>query len=211
MSSPFDVLAGSYAATWSDTPEGRGQRGEVWRVADRLFHGGDRILDLGCGTGDDALHFGDRGVEVHAIDSSRKMVEAARARGVNAHWRWMEDLATVQGRFDGAVSNFGALNCVADLVAVSRQLGRLIRPNGYVALCVMGRFSWRETARYLLEGNFAKATRRWPGKTMWRGTLITYWTGREVRRSFDPHFEFVQRVSIGNGDHQLYVLQRRVR
>ena len=77
MSSPFDVLASSYEATWSGTPEGRGQREEVWRVIDNLFPSGSRILDLGCGTGDDALHLRRRGVEVYGIDSSQKMVEVA--------------------------------------------------------------------------------------------------------------------------------------
>ena len=123
MSSPFDVLASSYEATWSATSEGRAQRNEVSNVIDDLFHPGDRILDLGCGIGDDAIHLRERGVSVWGIDSSQEMAEISRARGVEAHWRWMEDLSAVPGNLSGALSNFGALNCVARLDAVAKQLG----------------------------------------------------------------------------------------
>lgn len=209
MSSPFDVLAPSYEATWSGTPEGRGQREEVWKVIDSVFLPGTRILDLGCGTGDDALHLRGLGLEVYGIDSSQKMVEIACSRQVDAHWGWMEDLASVQGKFSGALSNFGALNCVQHLEPVAQQLSRLIRGQGTLVFCVMGRFSWRETVRFLLQGKFRKATRRWSGRTEWRGTIIRYWSSDEVRRAFESKFEFVKRVAVGRGDHQLYVFRRR--
>ena len=41
-------------------------------------------------------------------------------------------------------------------------------PADLVALCVMGRFYWRESARFLLQGKFAKAARRWRGHAVWR-------------------------------------------
>jgi len=210
MSSPFDVLASSYEATWSATPEGRGQRAEVWKVIDHLFQPGNRILDLGCGIGDDALHLRAHGVNVWGIDSSQEMAEISRTRGVEAHWLWMEDLSAVFGDLSGVLSNFGALNCVARLEPVAEQLGRLVIPGGAVALCVMGRFFWRESARFLLQGEFAKATRRWRGKAFWRGTAIRYWSSAEMRRAFGPWFEFDKRVVVGRGDHQLYVFRRRV-
>ena len=75
MTTPFDVLAPSYNALWTDTPRGREQRAAVWREIDGLFHEGDRVLDLGCGTGDDALHLMGLGVEVLGIDAAPKMVE----------------------------------------------------------------------------------------------------------------------------------------
>jgi len=210
MSSPFDVLAESYETTWSATPEGRGQRGEVWKVIDTLFRPGDRILDLGCGIGDDALHLREKGVGAYAVDSSQEMVKIACARGVDAEWRWIEDLTALPGGFSGALSNFGALNCIQHLEPVAQQLGRLVVDRGYIALCVMGQFSWRETVRFLLERKPTKAARRWQGSAMWRGTVIRYWSSREMRRAFEGEFEFIKRTSIGQGDHQLYVFRRRV-
>jgi hypothetical protein len=109
----------------------------------------------------------------------------------------------------GALSNFGALNCVASLEPVAHQLASQIPSARFVVLCVMGRFCWRETVRYLLRFDFSRATRRWWGSTMWRGKAIRYWSSRDIRKAFSGHFTLERRIAIGRGDHQLYVLRRR--
>ena len=80
----FDGMAESYDAVWTNTAVGRAQRNLVWRDVDALFRAGEQILDVGCGTGEDASHFAARGLRVHATDASPAMVAAARARGVAA-------------------------------------------------------------------------------------------------------------------------------
>jgi SAM-dependent methyltransferase len=200
MTTPFDTLAESYDTLWSETTRGRAQRDAVWQEIDGLFRAGDSILDLGCGTGDDALHLTGLGIEVFAIDTAPKMVEVARSRGVNASALAIEDLQRLDGSFAGAISNFGALNCVADLRPAAAQLARLVRPNGPVAICLMGRFcltDWRH------------ATKRWLGRAKWRGIEVYYPTSRQIRAAFAPWFAFERRVAIGRGDHQLYVFKRR--
>ena len=199
MTSPFDGLAASYDAIWSDAPHGRNQRLQVWREIDPLFERGDQILDLGCGIGDDALHLAKSGVDAFGIDASPKMVEIARLRGVRVEHLAIEDLDRLSGPFAGAISNFGALNCVRTLRPVAEQLSRLIQ--GHVAICLMGRLCWPEIARGI--------TRRVTGRARWRGIDIYYPTAHQVRVAFDPYFDFERRVSIGHGDHQLYVFQRR--
>jgi SAM-dependent methyltransferase len=205
MTTPFDSLAPSYDALWTNTPRGRDQRTTVWIEIDRLFRPGDRVLDLGCGTGSDALHLGNLGVEVFGIDAAPRMVEIARSRGVNASLLAIEDLgiacgASLRPAFSGAISNFGALNCVADLAPVAAQLARLVRPSGPIAICLMGRFcfaDWRHTVK------------RWLGHAQWRGIDVYYPTSRRVRAAFAPWFTLERRTSIGRGDHQLYIFRRR--
>jgi SAM-dependent methyltransferase len=199
--SPFEPIAARYAALWSDTPRGRAQREQVWREIDRLFSPGDRVLDLGCGTGDDAVHLRSRGVNVLGIDSAPGMIEIARSRGVDARQMAVEELASLKGSFDGAISNFGALNCVTDLGAVSESLAGLVRPRGKLALCVLSRYCWRTDWRHLLQ--------RWSGDTRWRGIAIYYRDARSIQRAFAPHFRFERRSSIGCGDHQLFIFARR--
>jgi ubiquinone/menaquinone biosynthesis C-methylase UbiE len=82
---PFDLLAERYEALWSRSAIGRLQREAVWRVVDTLFRPGDTVLDLGCGTGDDALHLMSAGVAVHGVDSSPEMVRIARGRPGRHH------------------------------------------------------------------------------------------------------------------------------
>ena len=134
----FDQLAERYDTLWSETAIGRAQRAAVWRRIDLLFQAGDRVLDVGCGTGVDAIHLMERGVRVYAIDASREMARMARARGVDARQLAAEALEELTGEFDGAFSNFGAMNCVSDLEEVARALGRLVRVGGYAAICLAG-------------------------------------------------------------------------
>jgi SAM-dependent methyltransferase len=209
MTSPFDVIAPAYADLWSSTATGASQRVAVWREIDLLFKAGDQVLDLGCGPGDDALHLSDIGVHVVGIDSSAAMVEIARSRGLVASRLAIENLRQLHGCFDGGISNFGALNCVSDLRAAARELGRLLRPAAPLAVCLMGRFYLRETLSFLVRRQFRKAFRRWPAKTEWRGINVYYRTAREIRRAFDEWFRFHRRVRIGGGDHHLYLFERR--
>jgi cyclopropane fatty-acyl-phospholipid synthase-like methyltransferase len=208
MSSPFDTLADNYSELWSDSTEGAEQRAQVWFQVDSLFAPGDSLLDLGCGPGDDAVHMTRRGVRVTAIDASRPMVDHAREKGIDALHVPIQELSKVPGPFDGALSNFGALNCIENLPAFSSDLAEVLREGAPFAMCVLGRFYWKETLRYLLRFNFAKAARRWSGRSRWRGIDIYYRSQREWVRAFAPQFSLVRRVAIGGGDHQLYIFKR---
>ncbi len=90
----------------------------------------------------------------------------------------VQDLTSHSGLYDGVLSNFGALNCVGDLHSAAAELHRLIRPGGIAAACFMGRFFWRETVRFAVQFQFAAATRRWSGRTNWRGIPVWYPTTR---------------------------------
>src|SRR5690349_6618752 len=60
----FDTVAARYDELWTESPAGRAQRELVWRELDPRLHPGQRILDIGCGTGADAAHFTARGLDV---------------------------------------------------------------------------------------------------------------------------------------------------
>jgi SAM-dependent methyltransferase len=206
---PFDALASQYDALWTASSEGHAQRQAVWREIGGLFRHGDRVLELGCGTGEDAVRLKMRGIKVYAIDASAEMVARSRAKGVVARHLRIEELAQVGGLFDGVLSDFGALNCVADLNPVARELARLVRPGGRVALCLLARWHWPEFRRYALRFEFAKAVRRWSGRKQWRGITIYYPSSRKIVDAFDHAFQLERKVSIGKGDHQLYIFTRR--
>ena len=97
----FDKLARSYDEQWTRSPVGRLQRDAVWRHIEGLFPRGGTVLDLGCGTGEDALHLMNGGIRVEAVDSSSEMVRVARERGVDARTLSIEDVGALDARFDG--------------------------------------------------------------------------------------------------------------
>jgi len=77
---PFDAIADTYDDTFSNSSTGRVHRRLVWMETDRTFRAGQRILEINCGTGIDALHLATRGIEVMACDSSPGMIAVARRR-----------------------------------------------------------------------------------------------------------------------------------
>ena len=208
LSSPFEALASSYDDTFTRTCIGTRMRRAVWRRLDAAFRSGDRILELGCGTGEDAVHLAGRGVVVLATDPADGMVVEARAKAGRAG---LEDRVTARtldagrldetdlgGPFDGAFSNFGALNCVPGLAAVSAGLSRHVRPGGRVLLCLMGRYVPWEWGWFLARGDRKAAFRRLAaGGTEWRGLPIAYPPVRELRRLFAPGFRFRGARAIG--------------
>jgi ubiquinone/menaquinone biosynthesis C-methylase UbiE len=191
VAAAFDRVAESYDRVWTESPAGRAQRDLIWRACDPLFHAGDRILDVGCGTGVDAAHYSSRGVTVEAVDASPAMIQIAQARGgFVARVQRAEELGPLQGPYDGALSNFGALNCVADLSGVSAGLARLIRPGGVVAVCTLGRFCAWEFLYYSVRGKFAKALRRIRGRAESSlNVAVSYPNIAQLRAEFAPAFK----------------------
>jgi ubiquinone/menaquinone biosynthesis C-methylase UbiE len=194
----FDKIAYRYDAVWSDTPVGKAQRSAVWKQVDTLFQPGDFVLDLGCGTGVDALHLQSRGVSVYGIDSSPRMVDIARTRGIEAHCYPIEGLPYLDLRLDGALSNFGALNCVASLSSVANSLARMVRSGGHLALCFMSPVCVWEIAFYLLHARPRKAFRRLRGRSASSmGASVFYPSGAAIVSAFQSNFRLLAFSGIG--------------
>jgi ubiquinone/menaquinone biosynthesis C-methylase UbiE len=167
---PFDAIAETYDQGFTFSKIGQAQRSAVWRELGRTFHAGDRVLEIGCGTGVDACFLAERGVKVVACDSSPAMIQVAARRvremgtdTVDLRLLAAENLAELHQEppFDGVLSNFGALNCVEDLNAVGENIGRLLKPGGTALMCFLGRSCFWEVAWYLLKAKPRKAFRRW--------------------------------------------------
>ena len=204
----FDSVAADY-----DGPRGNNEliqrmRRTFWQTVRNEVGHGSRLLDLGCGTGIDAVEFARRGYHVLATDWSARMVDRTRARALDADTTNMQvlhlgiqQLSGLEGEFDGIYSNFGPLNCVPDLHEVSRECARLLRPGGKAIFSVIGRFCPREIAHYALRGRFARATVRLRrGETpvgMNRHTIWThYYTPRGFHRFFAAHFRLREQRAL---------------
>src|SRR5437764_454779 len=78
---------------------------------------GARLLDVPCGNGRHSIELTRRGYRMTGIDLSQEFLDAARASGVDAEWRFgdMRDLKLETEQFDGAFC-FGNSFCYLDFV-----------------------------------------------------------------------------------------------
>lgn len=207
----FDRVAGSYDELFTHTAIGRAQRHQVWRRLLTAFAPGSRILELNCGTGEDARFLASRGRSLVACDASTAMIEIAKRREQQQrpsakleHLHLAnEDLERLfdRGLFDGAFSNFAGLNCLVDLRPIARNLAVLIKPGGRVLLCLWSRLCGVEMLWYLFHGQPKKAFRRLSKlPTAILGDMavsVFYPSVRSLRCSFSPWFELTSRCAVG--------------
>jgi SAM-dependent methyltransferase len=215
-SAAFDALAENYDETFTTSRIGRAQRDAITREFDRAFRPGQRILEINCGTGIDAVELGRRGVEVLACDASPRMIEAARRRAVQSGVEGRIEfrvlaiekigaLAQTEGRpsLDGLLSNFAGLNCVEDLGRVAGDLAKLLRPGAQALLGVFGSCCAWEILWYLGQGDAGKAFRRFGTE----GTLarladgvairVRYPSVRQMTSAFQPYFRLHRWKGVG--------------
>ncbi len=95
--------------------------------------GGQRVLDVACGTGDLCRELVHAGLRPVGIDLSMGMLGHARAGRVPLVHGDALRAPLAAASFDGAVSGF-ALRNVVDLDALFVELARVVRPGGRVAL-----------------------------------------------------------------------------
>jgi SAM-dependent methyltransferase len=208
----WDAAAETYDLDFANTLIGRAQRESIWREIEKVFAAGQRILELNCGTGIDAVFLANRGVKVLACDIAPRMIELAQRRANSTHTSGLIDfraLATEnigvlenEGLFDGAFSNFSGLNCVDDLPTVAQKLGRLLRPGARLVLCMIGRFVPWEIAWYMAHGNPRRAFLRFKRVTV--GCIaenavvsVRYPSVRKLASIFAPSFRLRKRQAIG--------------
>lgn len=204
----FDELASTYDEAFTDTVVGRTLRRMVWARMARAFRPGQRVLELGCGTGEDAVRLAEAGVRVVATDPSSRMLQAARAKAtgrncceaIEFRCAAMEELRSFrpEERFDGVFSNFGAVNCVRDLRALVADLAARLAPGAPLLWVVMGRHVPWEWLWYLFKGSWGKAWRRLhAGGTQWRGLTISYPTPGQLSSLLRPHFAVKRLAPLG--------------
>ncbi len=170
---------------------------------DEAFGPGMHVLEVGCGTGTEAVHLAARGVEVTAIDISEEMVRRAERRvrdanltgRVHLYQATSADILALfgQGAFDGAYASFGALNCGPELPAVARNLAQVMKEGTVFATSVVSRPCALEMMAGILHLDPAKAFRRLrePATINLAPEApldVHVYSERDLRRAFSPQF-----------------------
>ena len=174
MPNDFDESAKNYDAIFSYSEIGKAQRDKVHRILSENFlmkGQNDQdldILEINCGTGEDANFFWKKGHQVIATDVSEKMIEIARAKFTDTTIQFQQvdikkiDSKTFDHKFDLIFSNFGGLNCInrPDIENFIENSAGLLNPSGKMVLVVMPKKCLWERSYFILKGQFKKAFRR---------------------------------------------------
>ena len=134
----WGALWGARADDWAPTEEQQipGYEEAIMRVG---LDAGQRVLDIGCGTGVFLRLATERGALPFGIDASEALLELARNRVPDAELRLgdMQFLPYGDDSFD-LVTGFTSFFFAADLVAALREAGRVAKPGAPVVIQVWG-------------------------------------------------------------------------
>jgi 2-polyprenyl-3-methyl-5-hydroxy-6-metoxy-1,4-benzoquinol methylase len=139
----FDAKAAGWAVKYAPGGALVGRLASLSAAVSRCTRAGDRVLDLGCGTGDLARALAAAGLQVGGCDISDEMLVRAarepRGRGERVGWvrlspGWRR-LPFASAAFDVVVAA-SVFEYVAEPGAVLRECARVLRPGGVVLYTV---------------------------------------------------------------------------
>ncbi|WP_044400310.1 bifunctional 2-polyprenyl-6-hydroxyphenol methylase/3-demethylubiquinol 3-O-methyltransferase UbiG [Lacinutrix sp. Hel_I_90] len=170
MKADFDIASRAYDTVFTFSNIGKAQRNRVFKYINPFLKQGKKlsILELNCGTGADAIQFGQLGHSVIATDISDGMITTATAKPhpENVSFQ-LQDINTLTATtfnktFDLIFSNFGGLNCLSQqqLQSFLKESSLLLKPKGKLILVIMPKNCLWEYLYFSLKRNFKKAKRR---------------------------------------------------
>lgn len=226
---PFDAVAAEYDSHFTHHQLGRWLREAVHRHLADLVQPGAHVLELGCGTGEDALWLARHGAHVTATDASAAMLKIAARKTAAAGLSEQITFAQVDllgngewgigsaesspkppipypllptPQYDAVLANFGVLNCLPDRRALASTLARWVRPGGRMALVVMSPICPWEIIWHLAHGQIRTALRRFRSGVrahVGRGTTVRVWYPSPRRLQQEFTLHFHHVQTVGIG------------
>lgn len=187
MRADFDHIADQYDSDFTRTAIGRAQRDLVYATLEKEFSAiqGWNVLELNCGTGEDAKYFADKGATVLATDISSSMIGVAHEKTKlfpNVKCQVL-DIKNIEGQlpentYDLVFSNFGGLNCLSkgDFQSFLNSVFLKLKKGGHLVMVIMPNKCLWESIYFLVKLKWNKAFRRGQKEGVWANV-----EGRDVK------------------------------
>lgn len=137
----FEDIADHLGVAYDRYAHTKGTVQEVDHIVEALdLRPGERVLDVGCGTGRHSLELARRGFEVRGIDISERFIEIAKSGGAQSATFERVDarMMKFESDFDAVIclcqGAFGMMTADGEDDVVVAGMARALRPGGRVAL-----------------------------------------------------------------------------
>ena len=168
MKASFDTAANTYDQSFTDTLIGRAQRNSVYKILTKHLSNCKDILEINCGTGEDAIWLAKQNFNVLATDISENMIAIGQAKNQYKNLALAQlDINLISktkdfGTFDLVFSNFGGLNCLSknEIEHFFSTISNALNKKGKLSLVIMPKNTIWEQLYFMLKGKFSTALRR---------------------------------------------------
>lgn len=172
-----------------------------------------RILDLGSGTGVDAIKLARGGYQVIAIDISSGMCErmshvvddAGLGDSISVVCADVMELGLLasiaEGPVAGVLLSFGVVNYVSDPSWLLDEIAKCMAPGGVVVIGTLGRRCLWDLAYYALaRRTLSPRWRPGPNRESISGTLLPewYWSATDLAGAASSRYTIVDRAGFGS-------------
>ncbi len=218
MKKDFDHIAKDYDTDFTYSEIGKCQRNSVYRYLKKLPKQLN-ILELNCGTGEDAIWFAKQNNQVLATDISSEMIRVAEQKGRNIKnlefsqldinkINLCKSVQSVSKKIDIIFSNFGGLNCLnkKELKNFFKTASELSTKDGKLILVIMPKNTLWERLYFILKLDFKKAFRRNTNKSLEvnvdnnpevSGVQTWYYNPKDIKKMARPYFKVTITKPIG--------------
>jgi SAM-dependent methyltransferase len=206
----FDTYAKDYDAHFTNSLIGKAQRLEVYRQSEKyISFNSKKVLEINCGTGEDAVWMAGLGASVMATDISEGMLRVTEQKksglAITTRQLSSRDIGTLSPeKFDLIFSNFGGLNCLSEKELNDFKNGcvQLQNKSGKLAFVIMGTKCWWERFYYNRKKDPVKAKRRLNKagtETVMDGNHFKTWyySPDDIRVLFNNDYKHVTTKPIG--------------
>jgi ubiquinone/menaquinone biosynthesis C-methylase UbiE len=207
MRADFDQAAATYDNYFTFSEIGKKQRALVYEKLQKQLKDTNKILEINCGTGEDAIWLANQNFLVTATDISKNMIEIAQLKSnvKNLTFKILDinTLSEETENFDMLFSNFGGLNCLTkkELALFFNSAAKILAEKGKMSLVIMPKNTIWEQFYFVLKLDFKAAFRRKKevafANVDGEKVATYYYNPKDIVTLSETNFEFLEVKPIG--------------
>lgn len=158
---------------------------------------GQNLIEIGCGTGTDAVFLAKEGIHITATDISPNMLKITAEKAENEKLTELiktelldaDRLDVLQGNiFDGIISNLNAVNYVKDIGRFSLNTSNLLKPGAKVFFVMLNKVCLWEILYNLLKLKPVTAFEKFSSREKYYKTEMKLYFPRKIKKIFFEYY-----------------------